>query len=234
MADEISAWANDPESPEKANCMLADQLKSVGGFETCAGMLAAYVLGCLTTGYYLVRLRTGQDIRILCSGSVGARNVGRILGKSGFLITLAGDFGKGALVVWAMRHFSGSEGLAALALLAVMCGHIWPVQLRFRGGKGVATSLGGLLLWDWRLAAAYAVIFGLLFAVLRRSTLAGLTAYAGLPLAGYAMNRDPLEALLLVVLGALVLFAHRNNLADEKPYGEARRSGTPGINKPNL
>ena len=93
--------------------MLADQLKSVGGFETCVGMLAAYGLGCLTTGYYLVRLRTGQDIRGLGSGSVGARNVGRILGKSGFFITLAGDSGKGALAVWAMRYFSGNDGLAA-------------------------------------------------------------------------------------------------------------------------
>jgi glycerol-3-phosphate acyltransferase PlsY len=214
--------------------MLADQLKSFGGFEICAGLLAAYGLGCLTTGYYLVRLRAGQDIRRLGSGSVGARNVGRVLGRSGFFITLAGDFGKGALAVWAMRHFCSSDGLAVLALVAVSLGHIWPLQLRFHGGKGVATSLGGLLLLDWRLAAAYTVFFALLFAAVRRSTLPGLAAYAGLPLASYVMNHDLLEALLLAALGALVLFAHRSNLGNEKLFGEARRKGTPEINQSKL
>ena len=214
--------------------MLADQFKLIGGLETSAGMLTAYVLGCLTTGFYLVRLCTGQDIRKSGSGSVGATNVGRRLGRSGFFITLAGDFGKGALAVWAVRHFSGSDLLAALALLAVTIGHIWPVQLRFRGGKGVATSLGGLLLWDWRLAAAYSVGFALLYAVFRRSTLPGLAAYAGLPLAGYALNRDPLEALLMAVLGGLVWFAHRNNLREEKLFGSAQRSGNSGIKQPHL
>jgi acyl phosphate:glycerol-3-phosphate acyltransferase len=218
----------------KLDPMLLDQLQSAGGCEAFLWVLAAYGLGCLTTGYYLVRVRVGQDIRGLGSGSVGARNVGRILGKPGLLITLAGDFGKGALAVWAVRHFTGNDFLALVAMFALTLGHIWPVQLRFRGGKGVATSLGGLLLWDWRLAAAYAIAFAALFTVFRRSTLPGLFAYIGLPWVSFGLKRDPAEIMLMVALCALVLFAHRKNLGYEMPFGSTRRGGTPGSNRTNL
>ena len=103
--------------------------------------LGAYALGCFTTGYYLVRMWTGQDLRELGSGNVGAKNVGRVLGKTGFFLTLLADFGKGAFTIWAARHFTTDPRAVAVAALAVVAGHIWPVQLLFRGGKGMATSL---------------------------------------------------------------------------------------------
>src|SRR5205814_6775520 len=111
-----------------------------------AGILCfcSYLLGCFAAGYYLVRMRLGEDLRELGSGSVGARNVGRVLGKTGFLLTLLGDFGKGAFAVWAARHFTTNDHAVALAMICVVAGHIWPLQLRFRGGKGMATSLGAL------------------------------------------------------------------------------------------
>src|SRR5262249_22050721 len=108
--------------------------------------LGAYALGCFTTGYYLVKLRTGQDVRELGSGTVGAKNVGRVLGWPGFVLTVLGDFAKGAFAVWAVKYFTTDDHMLMLAILAVVAGHVWPVQLLFRGGKGVATSLGGLLL----------------------------------------------------------------------------------------
>src|ERR1035441_2499722 len=74
----------------------------------CIG-LAAYALGCFTTGYYLVRWRTGQDVREVGSGSVGARNVGRLLGRQGFLATMLCDFGKGMLAVWGARRFTTDD-----------------------------------------------------------------------------------------------------------------------------
>ena len=214
--------------------MKLNELQSVSGYEASLCVLGAYGLGCLTTGYYLVRIRVGQDIRNLGSGNVGARNVGRILGKLGFLITLVGDFGKGVLAIWAVWHFSGNDFLALIALLAVTLGHIWPVQLRFRGGKGVATSLGGLLLWDWRLVTAYAVTFAVLFAVFRRGTLPGLFAYIGLPLVNFGLNRDLVETMLMAALCALVLFAHRKNFGDEMPFDTTRRGGTSKTNRTNL
>src|SRR6478735_3616304 len=102
----------------------AEQMQKVGALETLGCVLGAYALGCFTTGYYLVRARTGRDIRDVESGSIGARNVGRLLGKVGFVITLLGDFGKGALAVWAARHLTGSELLAIIAMVFVVVGHI--------------------------------------------------------------------------------------------------------------
>src|SRR5881296_2981108 len=159
-----------------------DQLRSANWSEASWIALGAYLLGCFTTGYYLVRLRTGQDIRELGSGSVGAKNVGRLLGWTGFGVVVLGDSAKGAFAVWAAQHLTKEDWLVQLSLLAVVAGHAWPVQLRFRGGKGIATSLGGLLIYDYHLAVAYALLFGSAWAVLRKTVLPGLFAFACLPL----------------------------------------------------
>ncbi|HEX5220610.1 MAG TPA: glycerol-3-phosphate acyltransferase [Verrucomicrobiae bacterium] len=201
----------------------AEQMQTVGALETLGCVLGAYALGCFATGYYLVRARTGQDIRELESGSIGARNVGRALGKTGFTITLLGDFAKGAFAVWAVRHFSGSHLLAALAMVSVVAGHIWPATLQFHGGKGAATSLGALLVYDPELALVFVVCClpgALLF---RKITLPAMVAYACLPVASYWLHRDSVEVTLLGVLASLVIFAHRQNLLKEIPALIMRR-----------
>ena len=90
-----------------------EHLQLAGWFRAVAWASGAYFIGCFTTGYYLVRLRTGKDIREMGSGSAGARNVGRFLGKSGFFLTMLGDFIKGALAVWLARKFSSNDFAAA-------------------------------------------------------------------------------------------------------------------------
>src|SRR5213082_212511 len=115
-------------------------------------MLLGYALGCFTSGYYLVRWRTGDDIRWLGSGSVGATNVGRVLGRPGFFLTVLCDFFKGLFAVWLARYFQLNPTGTVLAMVAVAIGHIWPAQLWFHGGKGVATSLGALLMFDYSIA----------------------------------------------------------------------------------
>jgi len=192
-----------------------EQLRSANWSEASWMALAAYVLGCFTTGYYLVRARTGQDLRELGSGSVGARNVGRVLGWPGFVLTVLGDFGKGALAVWAARHFAGDDRLVVVAVLGVVAGHVWPVQLHLRGGKGMATSLGALLIYEWQLALAFALAFAIAFAALRKTVLPGLFAMACLPLVSTYLGRGQIEAVALTALVALVLFAHRQNLMKE-------------------
>lgn len=192
-----------------------EQLGSAKWSEASCILLAAYILGCFTAGYYLVRARMGEDLRELGSGSVGARNVGRLLGWRGFLLTGLGDFGKGALAVWAARHFTTDDRLVALALLAVVAGHVWPVQLRFRGGKGMATSLGALLVYDWQLAVAFALLFAGGFAVLRKTVLPGLFALACLPLISAYLARGAAEVVGISALAGLVLIAHRKNLMTE-------------------
>jgi acyl phosphate:glycerol-3-phosphate acyltransferase len=187
--------------------------------------LGAYVLGCFTPGYYLVRARTGQDIRELGSGSVGARNVARVLGWMGFLMTVAGDFAKGAFAVWATSHFTRDDRLLTLALVSVVVGHIWPVQLRFHGGKGVAASLGGLLVFDPHLALAFAMVFVGGLALWRRTLFPALIAFASLPWVTSWLGPEPWQArsVGLSVLAGLVLLAHRKNLLEEVVHWLERR-----------
>ncbi len=204
-----------------------EQLQSANWFQATGCVLGAYLLGCFATGYYLVRARTGRDIREIESGSTGARNVGRVLGKSGFALTVLGDFGKGALAVWSAREWTHNHHLAALAMLVVVAGHIWPAQLRFRGGKGVSTSLGALLMFDYRLALTFAALFLAGYALTRRSVLPGMFAFACLPPAGFWLDHDCLTTALLTVLAATILVAHRRNFVEEIALLYARRGVAP-------
>ena len=201
------------------------QLQSANWQRVTGCVLEAYLLGCFATGYYLVRARTGHDLRQIQSGTVGARNAGRVLGKTGFAVTLLGDFAKGALAVWIAREWTGDSRLALFALLAVVLGHIWPVQLRFHGGKGVATSLGALLVFDYRVALVFPALFLIGFALARKSLLPALFAFACLPMAAWWLNGDNFTVAMLTFLVALILFAHRRNLTEEFVELAARRRG---------
>ena len=211
-----------------------EELRSTNWSQAGLIVLGAYILGCFTTGYYLVKMRSGQDIRVLGSGSVGARNVGRVLGSPGFLVTLIGDLAKGAFAVWAAAHFTKDDRLIALAMLAVVVGHVWPAQLRFRGGKGVATSLGALLVYDYHLAVAFVILFASFFAVLRRTVLPGLFAFTCLPLVSMYLGHDPSKIIGISFLAALVLITHRKNFLDEIPRLAERRHLHPKSNRPRL
>ena len=178
-------------------------------------MLLGYVLGCFTSGYYLVRWRTGEDIRWLGSGSVGATNVGRVLGKPGFFLTVLCDFFKGLFAVWLAQYFRLDPTGAALTMVAVAIGHIWPAQLWFRGGKGVATSLGALLMFDYSIAFTFAALFLVVCAALRNFVLAGLVAFALTPLALFAADYSLTSVFGVSALALLILIAHRKNIPDE-------------------
>jgi len=208
-----------------------DYLRSANWNQASGIGFCAYLLGCFAAGYYLVRSRLGEDVRELGSGSVGARNVGRILGKTGFLVTLLCDFGKGALAVWIAHHFTKDERIVALAMVAVVAGHIWPAQLKFHGGKGMATSLGALLVFDPRLAIIYCVLFLGAFALLWRTVLPGLFALICVPLIALFLDQDRIEVVLMTVTAGLVLFAHRKNITDEFSLFLERRHAHAGSDK---
>lgn len=179
---------------------------------------AAYVLGCCNTGYYLVRFRTGADIRSMASGGTGSRNVGRALGATGFLCTFIGDAGKGALAVWLARQAGPAEWLPMAALVAAVLGHIFPAQLGFRGGKGFATLAGGLALSAPVLLASGFALSMVFLAFLRRSTMSGLLALsaspgiAGLLRVGAGRPLVAPDFALYVLLVLLVLYGHRDNI----------------------
>jgi acyl phosphate:glycerol-3-phosphate acyltransferase len=202
----------------ESNCRMEwiEQLQSVDWFRATGCAAGAYFLGCLATGYYLVRFRVDRDIREVGSGSTGARNVGRVLGKSGFALTVLGDFGKGVLAVFLAREFSNKNQLiCALAMVAVVAGHIWPLQLKFHGGKGVATALGALLMFDSRPALTFAFLFLVGFCALRRTFLPAMFGFLCLPAAVFWFSRDVLSAALSALLTVIILFAHRRNFSQE-------------------
>lgn len=184
-------------------------------------ILFSYLLGCFTTGYYLVRTVNGQDIRAIASGNAGSRNVGRLLGAGGFLLTFLGDAGKGLLAVYLAYRLGGGQMLATAALLAVTAGHIWPLQLHFRGGKGFATFCGGLLLLYPQLLLLGLALCAVLYSLLRRTTRSGLVALAATPVLQVIVHLRgslPLsgqEFGLYCLLVLVVLFAHRDNILQE-------------------
>ena len=196
--------------------------------------LGAYVLGCFVTGYYLVRRRVGCDLRNLGSGSAGARNVARVLGPSGFAMVLAGDFAKGAFAVWSAQHFTNNDHLVALAMLMVVAGHIWPAQLAFRGGKGAATSFGALLVYDFHLALALALLFAAGFIFVRKAILPGLFAFGFLPVVSTYIGHTSAQTVEISVLAGLVLIAHRRNLLSEISHLLEPRAMQPKHNPPDL
>jgi len=199
-------------------------------------VLGCYALGCVCAGYYVVRWRRGVDIRTQASGSVGARNVGRILGTGWFLATLACDVAKGAAAVVLAKSLHPEPRVAVAAMLAVLAGHLWPVQLGFRGGKGVATSLGALLVLDYQLLICVFLVFGIVYFLVRQFTLSGLFAYAMLPHAAFVLDRSPVVILGMAALAVLVVAAHRSNLRsavrasrESRGDGERERSAAKGI-----
>lgn len=178
----------------------------------------AYLLGCFNTGYYLVKSMSNCDIRSICSGGTGSRNVSRVLGTKGFIITLIGDAGKGLAAVWIAQHFVTSGWLVHAAFLAVICGHIWPFQLSFRGGKGFATFAGGMLLLE-PLVLLYGFLFALFLLVFfRRTTMSGLLALACSPIfmavnhTRNGLNWATTDFAIYGLIVIVVLFGHRDNI----------------------
>jgi glycerol-3-phosphate acyltransferase PlsY len=178
-------------------------------------IVTSYFLGCFTAGYYWTRWRTGKDIRALGSGNVGARNVGRVIGRSGFLITFLLDFAKGVLAVAGATYFKlGPEAMIA-TMFAVAAGHNWPVQLHFKGGKGIAVSLGALLAYDPFIVLCLVVIFVPVFAMIRLFTLSGMLAFTLAPLGGFLCGLEKEGVAAVSILAVLALVTHRRNIRKE-------------------
>lgn len=173
--------------------------------------LLAYLLGSVPFGIVFARAFGLGDLRKIGSGNIGATNVLRTGNKLAALLTLAGDVGKGALAVWLARVSLG-EDAAQIAGLAAFVGHLFPLWLGFRGGKGVATWLGTVLALAWPVGLAAAASWLAIALVTRRSSLAGMGAALATPLWAWALGRPELVA-LCAVLAALIVLRHRANIA---------------------
>nr|WP_183945142.1 glycerol-3-phosphate 1-O-acyltransferase PlsY [Sphingomonas sp. BK580] len=173
-------------------------------------MLLGYLLGSIPFGVLLTRAFGAGDLRQIGSGNIGATNVLRTGRKGLAAATLLLDLGKGAAAVLLARAWlPGAEPYAAAA---VMVGHCYPVWLRLRGGKGVATLMGVALALHWPLGAVFAALWLGLLALLRISSLAGMAAAISTPVTAAVLGEFDLVPLLMG-LAALVLWKHRANIA---------------------
>lgn len=180
---------------------------------TTAGVFAAgYALGCVNFGYYLVRLTRGSDIRDSGSHGTGATNVGRQLGTAGFLTTFVLDAAKGAGAIALAWSFALGPGAQWAVAFGVVLGHIWPIQLRFRGGRGVATWIGALAMLEPLLLAVTAMVTAIALRPLGGFTRAGLLGIATVPVAAVLLDRSFEVVVGTTALLLIVGIAHRPHL----------------------
>jgi glycerol-3-phosphate acyltransferase PlsY len=177
-----------------------------------------YLCGSIPFGLILTRLAGTQDIRGIGSGNIGATNVLRTGRKGLAAATLIGDALKGAIAVLLIYYYYGpdfrvhAQELAIPAALGAFLGHLFPVWLKFKGGKGVATYIGLLLAMAWPAAIAFCLIWLAVAAFTRFSSLAALVASAATPLAVWFAGEKS-SALLFMLLTVLLWIMHRGNIA---------------------
>jgi glycerol-3-phosphate acyltransferase PlsY len=180
--------------------------------------LAGYLLGSIPFGILLTRLFGGGDIRAAGSGNIGATNVTRVVGPIPGVLTLILDGLKGAAAVWLAAHFSNySATWMTAAGVAALVGHCFPVWLKFRGGKGVATAAGMFLALCWPAALGAIGIFLLVVIFFRFVSLGSIAAAASMPLLIYLLWAPHLAPPPAVTVGAfaaamLVVYKHDGNI----------------------
>ncbi len=205
------------------------------------GLLSAYLLGSIPTGFLLAKALKGIDIREHGSGNTGATNVFRVIGKGAGVSALVTDLLKGLLAVWLMvwlvsspltGHAAELEMAAAWlymgAGLLVVIGHSKSVWLGFSGGKSAATGLGVLLALAWPVGLGVAAVFGLVLAI-SRTVSVGSMAAAVAAIALMTFTHQPLAYIVLTLIGGLyVIFRHRSNISrllagtEPKTFGSQR------------
>jgi glycerol-3-phosphate acyltransferase PlsY len=183
----------------------------------------AYVLGSVPTGVLLGYL-AGVDVRSAGSGNVGATNVARVAGKRLGLLTLFGDVAKGFLPVFVALEMGLGVAVAGCAALAAFLGHLYPIFLKFRGGKGVATALGALL----ALAPAATGILLLIFLIVALATrivsLASMVAAGMAPAAIWLLGYPVPWVGITLLMALLILWRHRDNIQRLRSGAESRFS----------
>jgi glycerol-3-phosphate acyltransferase PlsY len=181
-------------------------------FIGCA--IASYLIGSIPTGFLWAKAR-GIDIRKVGSGNIGATNVMRTLGKGPGITVLAIDTVKGFLPVWiAARVFSGVDvvWLQIICCVSVVAGHNWTCWLKFKGGKGVATSAGALLAFlPFPLVCALAVWL-VVFLLGRYVSLASICAAVTVPIATWFVSRDVTLLLFTTLIAAVAVYKHKSNI----------------------
>ena len=179
-------------------------------------ILLSYIIGSIPTGYIVVKLFTGQDIRTIGSGSTGATNVKRVMGKKWFFIVLLLDAFKGALPVVLTAIFAKSFTsiglLPVLAAITVILGHSKSLFLKFTGGKSVASGVGTIIALNWQVGLIIAAIWATITYISKYVSLGSIIALGISPIVMWLMGA-PLAYICYCALGAIyIVYLHRENI----------------------
>ena len=196
-------------------------------------LAVAYLLGSIPFGYLLVRFFLKQDVRDIGSGNIGATNVARSGAKGLGILTLLLDCLKGLVAVLIARHYGGGNlDLAALAAVAAILGHIFPIWLRFKGGKGIATALGVFLALSWPTALCALAVFTIVTLASKYVSLGSILGAAALPMfmMYFQPYRSPTFISSTIFISLLCIMKHKANIARLKSGTESRF----GAKKPSI
>jgi glycerol-3-phosphate acyltransferase PlsY len=177
-------------------------------------LVVAYLLGAIPFGYLLVKWKTGADVRASGSGNIGATNVLRTGGRVAGIATLLLDIAKGYAAVWIAGRLTEQEPLwMAAAALAVMAGHAYPVFLKFKGGKAVASFVGAFLCLTPGAIAAEFMVFVVVVAWTRHISMGSIVGAATFPLAVWLIAKSPIAVVAAIIGGAFIVYKHSSNIA---------------------
>jgi len=178
--------------------------------------VVAYLIGSIPTGYLIVKIKTGQDIRTIGSGSTGATNVKRVLGKNWFFIVMFLDALKGALPVILAKVFITSLAtigiFPVIAAIAVIIGHSKSIFLEFKGGKSVASGVGTILALNWQVGLIIALIWSIVTYISKYVSLGSIIALGLSPFIMWYLH-NPIAYVGYCILGAVyIIYLHRTNI----------------------
>jgi acyl phosphate:glycerol-3-phosphate acyltransferase len=171
--------------------------------------VVSYLAGSITGAFYIIKWQTGQDIRKIGSKNVGATNAGRILGKKGFLLTLLIDAAKVFITLFLVKEgLAGSDFALILSAVFLCIGHLFPIQLRFHGGKGVVVYLASALFLVPLTIGAAAAVMGAAYLLLHRYKTAGFLAMTSIPVAAFLIEDSFILPSGLLFLFITVILSH--------------------------
>lgn len=175
-------------------------------------VIICYLIGEISFSFLLTRLKLKKDIREFGSGNAGTTNVLRVLGKKYAVMVLIGDVLKGVAAILIGRFFGSSHMVTILCGLAVVIGHNWPALMGFRGGKGIATSIGVFLIYDPMIALICIAIGIIIIAVSKYVSLGSVCGMAIFPLVNVAFSRGIQNFVFSFIIAAIAIYKHRANI----------------------
>ena len=183
--------------------------------ETTILLIFSYLMGNFPSGFLYAKIFQKTDIRTIGSGSTGAMNVYRNTNKTGFFITFLSDVLKGSVVIFLVsKLLSSSEILTGFCGTFVILGHIYPILMKFKGGKGLGPFLGVMLISNWIISVLGLIIIPITSIIFRNSTLGVLFVVFLTPFGTFLYSKKLIDTLVVATNAILVIFAHRNNLKE--------------------